>query len=73
MHYPVLLKSVPLVHTLSDPLEETITFSSSKKYICSVFSFYKNYCIFLGKILFLLIGSDFNKVGYVADLETERK
>lgn len=68
MHYPVLLKSVPLVHTLSDPLEETITFSSSKR-----FSFYENYCIFLGKILFLLIGSDFNKVGYVADLETERK
>lgn len=76
MHCPVLLKSIPLVHTLSDPLEETITISSSKRYICSVFSFYENYCIpffFKGKILFLLIGSDFNKVGCVADFESERE
>lgn len=76
MHYPVLLKSIPLVHALSDPPEETITFSSSKRYICSVFSFYENYYIFFffkGNILILLVGSDFNNFGHVADFERERK
>lgn len=43
--YPGLLEPICLVHVLSDSLEETITFSSPKRCICFVFSFYEHYFI----------------------------